>query len=205
MSENPKENFLASKGADKLPVFIATDNRLISFKQQILPFWTDICKKSTAPGGEGVFKELYEEFKKLAEEQLLHSQHIPVVDHVNHFNGGIQSVSQMLDKVSEKQRTAQRLDENLRIIKLKFDGMATDDSLEQRLAFVDKLGYTTLQMMHDEMLFKLEKLLSEMLLNKQKQSALSNMGLSTQNKKTAKKKLQKKLKKLKEEAQREND
>lgn len=58
-------------------------------------------------------------------------------------------------------------------------------------------------MMHDEMLFKLEKLLSEMLVNKQKQSALSNMGLSTQNKKTAKKKLQKKLKKLKEEAQKE--
>ena len=118
----------------------------------------------------------------------MHSQHIPT-DHVSQFHGGIQNASQLLDKISEKQKTAQSLDTNLRIIKYKFENMTSEDTLEQRLAFVDRLGYTTLQTMHDDMLFRLEKLLTEMLLNKQKQSALSNMGLSTQNKKTAKKKL----------------
>jgi hypothetical protein len=44
-------------------------------------------------------------------------------------------------------------------------------------------------MMDDELLFKMEKLLAEMLIDKQKQQAISSLGLTTQNKKTQKKKL----------------
>jgi hypothetical protein len=69
----------------------------------------------------------------------------------------------MLDKISEKQLMAKRVDENMRIIRLKFESMSNEDTLEQKLAFIDKLGYTNLNMMHDELLFKIEKLLAEML------------------------------------------
>jgi hypothetical protein len=72
----------------------------------------------------------------------------------------------MLDKISEKQLMAKRVDENMRIIRLKFESMSNEDTLEQKLAFIDKLGYTNLNMMHDELLFKIEKLLAEMLSSK---------------------------------------
>ena len=86
---------------------------------------------------------------------------------------------------------------------MKFENIANDESLEQKLSFIDRLGFTTLNMLHDDMLFRIEKLLTQLLLDKQKQDALDSLGLSTQNKKTRKKKLQKKLKKLQEDAQKE--
>jgi hypothetical protein len=85
----------------------------------------------------------------------------------------------MLDRISEKQSVAKRVDDNMRIIKLKFESMSNEDTLEQKLSFIDKLGYTNLHMMHDELLFKIEKLLAEMLQSKQKQLALDKLGLST--------------------------
>ena len=43
---SPKEQsacFLQAKDLEKQPVFISTDNKLINFKQQIFPFWSDFC------------------------------------------------------------------------------------------------------------------------------------------------------------------
>jgi ABC-type Na+ efflux pump permease subunit len=82
------------------------------------------------------------------------------------MNGGISDANPLLDLVHERQRTSQQLDENLRILRIKFDAFPKDD-LDKKLEFIDKLGYTTLVMWHDQMLFKLEKLLADMLLAKQ--------------------------------------
>lgn len=205
-----KEAFLTAKDTDKAPVFISPEGKLIGFKQQILPFWSEFCKR--VPGertgdkiSDSKLHQLFIEFKARAEEQLVNSLQVGgTADHsVNWLNGGIASANQILDRISEKQSVAKRVDDNLRIIKLKFESMSNEDSLEQKLSFIDKLGYTNLNMLHDELLFKIEKLLAEMLQSKQKQVALDKLGLSTQNKKTAKKKLKKKLKKLQQEAERE--
>ena len=57
--------------------------------------------------------------------------------------------------------------------------MDNQETFEEKLTFIDKLGFANLSTMHDDLLFKIEKLLVETLLAKQKQFALDSMGLST--------------------------
>lgn len=52
---------------------------------------------------------------------------------VNWLNGGIASTNRMLDRVFEKQKLAKRLEDNLRIIKIKFERMSTEDTPEEKL------------------------------------------------------------------------
>lgn len=180
-------HFLSAKDQEKQPVFVSTEQKLVSFKTEILPYWSELCKEDT----KGLMA-LFDEFKKMATEQVLRE---PPVESINALNGGIQSTTKMAEAIEKRQQLAKRLEDNLRIIKIKFQDLAKEE-MESKLEFVERLGYTTLTMWWDELLFKLEKLLADMLIQKHKQTALDKMGLSTQNKKTAKKKLKKKLKKL---------
>lgn len=51
---------------------------------------------------------------------------------VNWLNGGIGSANRMLDRIAEKQNMSRRLEENLRIVRIKFERMASDD-IEDKL------------------------------------------------------------------------
>ena len=54
--------------------------------------------------------------------------------------------------------------------------MDNQETFEEKLTFIDRLGFANLSTMHDDLLFKIEKLLVETLLAKQKQFALDSMG-----------------------------
>jgi hypothetical protein len=129
-----KESLLAAKDVDKVPLFISSENRLVSFKQQILPYWTDVCKKYIQERGlnkmaESWLRDLFVEFKSIAEETILQPIEVTAeTTSVNWLTGGIASTNRMLDRISEKQRMSKLFEDDLRILKIRFEQIASDDT-----------------------------------------------------------------------------
>ena len=105
-----------------MAVFITTENKLICFRQQILPFWSELCKNSKREK----LTEIFDELKQKTEESILKKDIGD--DIVNWMNGGINT-----SKMEEKKTIAKKLDDNLRVFKMRFDTMANNEPLEQKL------------------------------------------------------------------------
>lgn len=105
-----------------MAVFITTENKLISFRQQIIPFWSEFCKNSQREK----LTEIFDELKQKTEESILKKE--IGGDTVNWLNGGINT-----SKMEEKKTIAKKLYDDLRVFKLRFEIMANNEPLEQKL------------------------------------------------------------------------
>lgn len=97
---------------------MTSENKLISFGQQILPFWSELCKNSTREK----LTEIFDELKQKTEESILEKE--IAADTVNCFNGGINT-----PKI-EKLSTAKKLDEDLKMFKIRFESIANNEPIE---------------------------------------------------------------------------
>ncbi len=151
-------------------VWLSPENRLFNFRSEILPFWSDYSAQLRDPD---TANELFSLFEQRARAQIETTAEPDV------WTGGLAN-----------QVTPYDLELALRNERIRFTKF-TSLKPSQLLQFINTLGQTALQKLHLPLDARLEVILCQILLEKQKAKLVGDM--SSTNKKLQKKKLKKRL------------
>lgn len=159
------DRLLHQKDSKNQPIFLPTDGKTIAFKEQILPYWSEICSQIDQSQPDDL-KKLFAKFKENAENSILKSSsQAGKSGEVDILNGGL-----IVDDSNPETSLANmkvRLGNAMKIYNVKFRQMEQrKESLDEMLSFVSRLGMVPLKDLNEtdfELNIRLEFLLIETL------------------------------------------
>ena len=119
------ERLLTHKDAKNQPIFLPTDGKTIRFKEEILPYWSQLCteiNEGSVTGEESnaasALQKLKTKFKEKAEVTILKSATTANKAELNWLTGGLQIDNSNPETSLSNMRV--RLTQSLKVFEIRF-------------------------------------------------------------------------------------